>query len=396
MFSDPAYRDYIFYAHLLAQCRIELNDKLTGEDPAGSVPAATGLYFNHDHFVLMINPACFKTFSLKKQLGILKHEMLHILLNHVRRKKEHKAALFDYASDMAINQMINPRHLPDESPLPRHYALPDNLSTEQYYELLEQEGIERSNPEAKPSEGNHFRGIDDHSSWENTSGDNDIIREISKTMLKNAAQKAAGNTPKEIDQFLQILDPPSEITWRKVLRNILGNKKVHVKRTPLRADRRFPKRDDLRGKVRDRLFHLVVIADVSGSMSQNQVIKGLQEIRAICKHTRSTLKVLQVDTAVQDVSEFDSATVEFRRHGYGGTKLYTAIEYLHEHTIPYDCIVVITDGYHESLGDWIEPPKCKMLFLTTAGDIPGINEFRRYRQFELHAEVSQSRDSEVQ
>ena len=105
MFSNPTYANsYLFYAHMLAQCRIVFDD---------TMQAPAGVNFMHDHYNLFINPTGFDLtdeqfaaaqlqdssatkhipgfceYPLEHRLGILKHEMLHILFAHIARKEVH-------------------------------------------------------------------------------------------------------------------------------------------------------------------------------------------------------------------------------------------------------------------------------------------------------------------
>ena len=103
MFSHDDYqKDYVFYGHMIGQCSIVLERM--------EAPAAVS--FHLDHYRLHINPEKFDDWTLEEQLAVLKHEMLHILNNHVLRKEDRDNQAFNYATDCAINQLINQKHLP--------------------------------------------------------------------------------------------------------------------------------------------------------------------------------------------------------------------------------------------------------------------------------------------
>ena len=139
LFSNPKYApNYLFYGHMIGQCRVVFDTDMK---------APAGVNFMHDHFNLYINPndtwveadpaklasakhkpqtrqtpegkteIClkgFNSYTLEQRLGILKHEMLHILYNHMRRKGDRDHQGFNIASDCAINQLIERNHLPAE------------------------------------------------------------------------------------------------------------------------------------------------------------------------------------------------------------------------------------------------------------------------------------------
>lgn len=80
MFSNPKYSStYLFYAHMITKCSIKIDRTL---------PAPAGVAFVIDHYNLYINPEEFDKFTLEEALGVLKHEMLHILNNHVQRMED--------------------------------------------------------------------------------------------------------------------------------------------------------------------------------------------------------------------------------------------------------------------------------------------------------------------
>ena len=109
------FKDYVFYMHILSQCHIKF---------CTSIPAPAGVSFNNTKYSLTLNPTdgyfC-KTMPLKHRIGIIKHEMLHIILNHFDRSKGYDPKLRNIAEDCALNQEIDRNHLPEGA------IYPDNL-----------------------------------------------------------------------------------------------------------------------------------------------------------------------------------------------------------------------------------------------------------------------------
>ena len=188
--SNPAYNTtYMYYGYMVAQCAIIFK----------RMPAPAAVNFYRDHFNLMINPDEFNKFTLNERLGVLKHEMLHILGGHFNRLEDRDMRLFNYATDCAINQLINKDHLPKGCIFPDNLPttvknVPEMLGAEQYYELLENDPDEDKLPQPGDGPGT----LDDHSEWENSEGDPDLQKDITKGMLEKAGeatQKARGNLP---------------------------------------------------------------------------------------------------------------------------------------------------------------------------------------------------------
>ena len=101
-FSNKKYRaQYEFYFHILAQCKVVISTDIE----------TAGVRFANTKYILMINPEFFDPLPLTIRLGILKHEMLHILYNHTSRQEDRQQKQFNITADCAINQQIDRSHL---------------------------------------------------------------------------------------------------------------------------------------------------------------------------------------------------------------------------------------------------------------------------------------------
>lgn len=357
MFSNIEYRtDYLFYAHMIGQCSIKIVDDL---------PSCAGVMFSVDHYNLLINPAKFDEFTLVERLAILKHEMLHILYGHIDRKEDRVHLPWNIASDCALNQQINPDHLPKVGVTPETLGaqikktVPKNQSSEFYYDFLQEE-IENQKKNSssdgresdKDGEGESglesmAQGMDSHETWGQSTGDGDLQKDMTKKMIQKSQEetiKSKGTVPNQCSDWLEMVSRKSELDWKKVLRGITGNKRVGKRSTIMRTDRRFPQREDLRGKTRDRMFNLLVVADVSGSMNDEALLRTLSEVRHICDLTRSDVDLIQIDTEAYTPEKLSKKTTLIERKGNGGTMLSPALEMAKKHKIEYNAIVVLTDG----------------------------------------------------
>lgn len=365
MFSNIEYRSsYLFYAHMIGQCSIKMEDTLQ---------APAGVAFVIDHYNLYVNKNLFDEYTLVERLAILKHEMLHILNDHVGRREERHNLTWNFATDCAINQTIDINHLPKKCVNPETlgkelgFPVPLNKSSEFYYDMLkehlEKEAQNKSNDqgegeskgEGSPQngQGNPFGSggpqlLDSHETWEQSTGDEDLKSDMTKKMIEKAQTetiKSKGTVPQEASIWLEFFTRKSELNWKKVLRGIIGNKRVGSRTTIMRTDRRFPKREDLRGKTKDRMFNLLVIADVSGSMDDAAVLSTIGEVRHICDVTKTNVDLIQVDAVAYTPEKLSKKTKLIERKGYGGTILHPALDMAKQHKIDYQAVVVLTDGY---------------------------------------------------
>ena len=399
MFSNIEYRtDYLFYAHMIGQCSIKVMPEL---------PAPAGVAFSIDHYNLYINPTKFDEYSLVERLAILKHEMLHILYGHLDRKEDRVHLPWNYSTDCALNQHIHPDHLPKVGVTPETLGkaigctVPSNKSSEFYYDLLKnqlQDNKDKSegdkNPEDSSDGGSPSQGkqlpelLDSHETWEESTGDGDLQKDMTKKMIERAQEdtiKNKGNVPSQCSDWLEMVSRKSELDWKKVLRGITGNKRVGKRSTIMRTDRRFPHREDLRGKTRERVFNLLVIADVSGSMSDEALLTTLGEVQHICNLTRSAVDLIQVDTEAYAPEKLDKKTKLIERKAAGGTMLSPAIDMAKKHKIDFNAVVVLTDGglWGDDISHFEKIGKKVIWLIEPSGTIlPGMTS-KRMQAFQL-------------
>ena len=348
MFSNVEFRgDYLYYACMLGQCSVKIDRKFgKGKSPAG-------VAFIIDHYNLYINPDIFDTYNLHGRLAILKHEMLHILFGHVQRTEKLKHKRWNYATDCAINQLINKEHLPKDGVTPETIKtnlgidVPLMKGSEEYYNLLD---IIKEDPKKGESgqEGeSDEKRTGTHETWEESNGDPDLQQDITKKMIERAQDetiKGKGNVPSECGDWLEMFSRKCEVQWNQVLRGILGNKKVGTRSTIMKRDRRFPNRPDLRGKVKKRSFGLLVIADVSGSMSDKNVLDTFGEVKHVTDITKTAVDLIQIDTEAYPPEKLTKQTKLVKRKGHGGTELFPGIEMAQLHNIDFQAVIILTDG----------------------------------------------------
>jgi predicted metal-dependent peptidase len=360
--------EYNFWAYLVSLCKVEE----TKEN------FCAGVYFADVKYVLAINEELFSKYSLRERLAILKHEMLHILLKHTSRKNNRNHKVFNIASDCAINQLINKNHLPKDCITPEGLTekfgihFPKNLTSEQYYDIL----MNVSNVELESAET-----IDSHEGW--SESDNSFEQELVKNMVREATEKSRGNIPVEISKILEIIYKKPSLTWVQKTKNLISSKPAGSKETIFRKSRRFSDRPEIRGKIKDKKFTIIAVLDVSGSMVSKDFNLGFSELKGFTKKYNTELKILQVDTDVHVVEDYNPKMTTFTRKGSGGTFMFPAIKFIMENKIDCDCVVLITDGFIENLNTWKQIPSFPIIFLSTNKEINGLDVSKKFYQFNL-------------
>jgi predicted metal-dependent peptidase len=374
---SPFFKDYVFYMHVLAQCKVVFKD----------IGAAAGVAFYRDHYVLCLNPKeviaevekengtveeilGFTTkMPIEQRVGIIKHEMLHIILDHVHRLEDRDFKKFNIATDCALDQEIPKEHLPSYAIYPDN-NFPTKLSPEEilwgetaeyYYDQIDDDelgdssgadtgesGNSSPSSDNSPTKGNKYITVDDHTLWQESEGDDEIRKELTKKIVEDAIEstiKAKGNLPNNCQQILDNLTITREVDWKRQLKRIVGNKRAFTRKTILRRDRRQPNANWIKGKTKDRLFDLGVISDVSGSVSNQALIELWSEIINICDTFKVPVSLVQVDTEPKNPEKLTNKTKMVERKASGGTFLSPAIQKFKDFHISVDALVITTDGY---------------------------------------------------
>lgn len=312
-----------FFAHFILGLRVEFDTH--------NVPTA-GVSVQEGQICLVINSEFFFSLSLAQQCAVLKHEIMHLLLEHCTIRCYGKENLMakNIAMDCAINQYIT--DLPDggvtlwklEAQL--KLKLAPEEAWEYYYEKIKQ------SPEIKKifSPNHEFMNGSNSGEERLDKEAQEQAHQLAKAAIKDAANKAttaaAGNVPEHVAKLLGQLNKVAALPWKKLLRNLIASSRsVERKNTRMRADRRFGL--DVPGKKKLRRLKLAVCCDSSGSVSDEAYSAFMTEIVSIAKETTSTW-LIDADCAVQNTMELKGGIVPSKakqRHGNGGTAYQPAI-----------------------------------------------------------------------
>lgn len=89
-----------------------------------SIPTA-GVTVKEHSFVLYWNPNFVQSLTKKQFFGLMKHECYHLIYQHVVARKQDPHDLWNIATDLAINSLIDERYLPDGGLIPGKPFNPD-------------------------------------------------------------------------------------------------------------------------------------------------------------------------------------------------------------------------------------------------------------------------------
>ena len=354
-----------FYAFLMIQF-----EKILSND----VPIA-GVSVDGASLKLYLNPETFCKFSLNSRVAIMRHEMLHVILEHFVRKGVRHHELFNIASDMAVNSLID--NLPSEDEvlqatgangglvLAEKFELPPGQLSEWYYDEL----IERfpPNPQAQPSGNGDDEGdgegeskgakgsgngegtirgqgeyYDSHESWsEGSPVSPELAKEIVKDAIQNAMKKSRGDIPGNLEEYIKEL-LRSDINWKSALRGFVARAiQTNKKYTWKRPSKRY---ENNKGVSRDVVLNLAVAIDTSGSVATEELALFMGEIESIYNTVKCNIKFIQFDTKITSVDDY-TRNYKVNIKGRGGTDLCVPFDFLNEQKERYDGLVVFTDTF---------------------------------------------------
>lgn len=285
---------------------------------------------------LYYNPEFVKKLTYTQLRAVLKHEALHVLLHHISRNQyfNYNMKGYNFAADMAINCHIE--GLPDGCLYPKTFGLPDNESSEWYYEKLRQE-VEKQGEGYLEGKGDT---ADDHSMWGDC--DDDIVKEkvrnIAESAIKAQESKGWGDVNGNLAQQIIAANKPV-VNWKREVRYFL-NKIIMMGRasTRMRPNRRYGYQNP--GSKRDYTSKILVAIDTSGSVSDELLQYFLTELNGMISHIRVDL--IQFDHIVHGKPvPFEKRQSTYKFVGRGGTSFDAPIQMGVD--MKYDGLVMFSD-----------------------------------------------------
>ena len=217
-------------------------------------------------------------------------------------------------------------------------------------------------------EGDDGRGVgnslDDHG-WEEAEQlseeeKGDLEREVEEAIRQGVlvAGKLGSGGARDLEELLK-----PQIDWRDVLREFISTTCAGKDfSTWARPNRRFVSTGVyMPSGISQSVGELVVAVDTSASIGQRELTTFLSEIKSVCDNVRpDRIRLLYWDTKVcadetYDHAETDTLVQSTKPAGGGGTDVSCVSEYMAEHKINPQAVIVFTDGYVFDWGTWTCP-----------------------------------------
>ena len=318
-----------------------------------------GVSKNGINYQLAINEEFWTNLSEKHQLGLLKHELLHIAFGHlVSFSSFNNKRLANVAMDMEINQYIEADWLPEGGIDINNYEdlnLDEKAGCRYYYDKLQQLQDEKDkngtcgNEEMdKLLDSVESGDIPDHSTWEEfenlTEAEQKLIEKQIQRVLSEAKEqtiKKRGHIPGEIEGVIVIEEiTKPKFDWRSYVRRFTGTStKVFTKKIRRKENRRYDDNPGLKIKMKQ---HMLLAIDTSGSVSNEELTEFMNEIHHIYK-AGVDITMVQCDTSIRSIEQYKGKH-EMNVTGRGGTEFDPVLDYYNANQKKYTSLVYFTDG----------------------------------------------------
>ena len=314
---------------------------------------------------------------------VIAHEAGHKMYRHLttwKKLHDEDPQLANIACDYVINLMLREldphetviampvyRDGPNKGkPMGMYDLRFKGMNSKQVFDILKEERKSGGGG----GEGQGGDGIDDHD-WDGAEQmteeeKRELAREIDQAIRQGlmAHNKQVGEGAGGLDRELQELLEP-KVNWREVLREYVKSM-CHSKDASSwrRVNRRFLSTGVyMPSMIGEKVGHLVVAIDTSGSIGQDELSEFLSEVKGIAEEVSPEIVDLiywDSEVAAHETyteSEVANIVSSTKPRGGGGTSPSCVSDYLKKEQIMPQCVIVLTDGFvgNDWGNDWTAP-----------------------------------------
>jgi len=323
---------------------------------------------------IKMNEQFFASLQPALRVGLIAHEVLHIVMHHHLRLDGRDPKIWNMACDYAINPLLKKSgfKLHDGALFEKKY---ENKSAEQIYAILIQNQQQQNNGNGDSGDGDE----DDEDDGSNGGGGGNQFGEVEappatenlKELEERADQmsvqaanvaKQAGKLPGFMEETIkEILDPKQ--SWRELLQKYMAEvaKNDYTWTSP---NRRFAHMGLYLPSLKSTsIGKLVIVVDTSGSIDNHQLSLFNAEIQEMMSVFDLEVDVIPCDTHVdKDKIQTLQAGDKLYFPGRGGTHFQPAFDHVNAHYSDAKVCIYFTDG---DAGDNYKEPNIPVLWAIT-------------------------------
>jgi predicted metal-dependent peptidase len=335
---------------------------------------------------LYYNTQFFNMLSNKQIEFVIAHEILHCVFDHITRREDRDAMVYNIACDYLVNNLLIRDKIGervDQVQIFQDFKY-DGWTSEEVYDDIK----EKYDDEQLEALG---QLLDEHVDW-TKDGDQEgqapgqsngkdgkkskrptyskeelkkIRDEIKESMITSAQSAGAGNTPGEIARMIKELTEP-KMNWRELLRQQI--------QSTIKSDFTFsrPSRKGwhtgaiLPGMNFMDTIDICIGIDMSGSIGNQQAQDFLGEVKGIMDEYKDyKIKLWCFDTDVYNEEDFSADggqdLMDYEILGGGGTDFDANWTYMKQNDIQPKKFIMFTDGY--PFGSWGDEDYCDTIFV---------------------------------
>ena len=305
--------------------------------------------------------------------GLILHEAKHKMYRHMETW-QHLAKINRMKTNMACDYVINleiqdeGNHNHDNQGKP-FCTLPKGGLIDERFRGLSTADVFNMLPDFEMGGGGAFKPLDDHD-WENAQGmteqeKNELAKEIDQAIRQGMVAHAKQNGKGMSDmarEFGDLTEP--EVDWREQLREfVTATCSAKDASSWRRVNRRYIGNDIyMPSLIGERVGHLVIGVDTSGSIGGNELNDFMSEVKAVAEtvHPDKVDLIYWGSSVVQheeyQAGDLDGLIQSTNPKGGGGTAPDCLAEYLKEKNIKPEATIILTDGFVPNWGFGWESP----------------------------------------
>jgi predicted metal-dependent peptidase len=294
--------------------------------------------------------------------GIVMHENLHVALKHMQRfirEFKDNPHLTNVSADYVVNDIImnftdkNICKLPTGALYDKQFH---NWSVREVYEYLKKE----QNNKDSSTNVESMKPLDEHDFGNAKQMTTEQVAEqagkIDRALREGGilAGRMGAKIPRQISDLLE-----PKVNWREVLRDFVTSaSRGSEEYTWRRFNKRLMANDIYMPSLENETVgELIIAIDTSGSIGGAELTEFASELASICESVSpARVRVLWWDTEVHAMQTFDDGYNNIasllKPEGGGGTMVSCVAEYINEHQLKAEGVIVFTDGYLESDIKW--------------------------------------------
>ncbi len=318
-----------------------------------------------DGLNLYINPDFFLDLTEKQRIGILVHELGHVILSHMTREGSRHHKVWNAAGDHVINLSIisvGNYELPAGGLCDTRFT---DMFTEQVYNILWEECKKDTEAGGSGADGIAIPGGEDIMTPEDSVEIEATKKAVADIVLKASLQAKAmnqmpGELPGEMEIHLQsVLNP--KLPWNLIMQNYLTSfaKDDYSWSKP---NRRYLPEFYMPSPHSEAVAKFAVAIDLSGSVSIEEASYFIAELAMAQEILKpEEMLLLTFDTEIREIQTITPDTdilKELHFTGGGGTDVQELFEWAIENDP--EVMLIFTDGY---MPETEYLPSCPVIWL---------------------------------